>query len=316
MSQINQKNPEIWHGKEAILNNVIQESPTSKWGGLEVNWNEDITKKDKTINHVFRFTVNRNTGDFYLDCDKRKLTLKFSLYAVLQPLIFSVKTVYHLLLPISIPYEIFREVQKIKLKEAQLSQKIASSEKAKRIVKVVVWNVASIVITPGCAAVSAIIGIAGAIIGPFAPKRFLYELRATAGKVERFTHRGDKNSIWIIYKCFQPVQNISTIEKLGLCHQSGKEYKVGKDPKGGNTFPNTHQDTLYQKDITNEERGMINLARAMISFRRTKRALFNDCMQLFPQEKEYISSYVEKKRSEPQQSPSSNDQNPSRTNLE
>lgn len=288
--------PAPWQekGKEAIFRQIKQEAPTSKWGGLEVHWNELVRSKE--IDHIYRFTVNRDTGDLYLDCNKQKLTLKFALYTVLQPIVLSAKTVYHLLLPISIPYEIFRECQKIKAEDARSQVKMKNPEKAKRVFKAVAWSVANIVVTPGCAAVSAIIGVAGVIIGPFAPKRFLYDLRATAGKVEMFLHGGDKKSKWIVFACFQPISHISKMEEWGLKHkdQSG-QWVRGAHEDARLTHPHTLSDTKYADDISDEQRGLTNLARGLIEFRRTTRALFNSCMLLLPREKQYLSSYIETK---------------------
>ena len=270
----------------SILNsNFIKELPAkegAKWGNLQVTWKEKIEGREETIDHIYQFTKNRENGDLYLDCTKGKIWTKFLLHIVLEPIILTGKIVFHGtgLATIS---GLYQEIQQIKEEEQEQEQSISLKTKVIRCLTVIGKTGVDIVRIPVYGLAMEVVAIASLIIGPFAPKEILYEMRNIAGKIDLALHRGDKTNPWIIFRCFQSIGNIDM------------EW-------------NTHyEDTLYGdegvEDTSCEDNGvnnlnhfLINLARAQIRFRRTSRALFN-CykgipLALFPEGKKYVSSTV------------------------
>lgn len=263
-----------WKDKHSeFMQKHIVESEGSRWGRVICIWTEKRKESGKitTIEHTYAAAINLKKGDIYLDCRKRKVWAKCCLYSLIQPLVLTVKTVYHLLLPVSIPYEIYKTVKAAR-KE---TQKVPGKELTKRIVKQIGKNLADTVRTPLYGMALTIIGIAGVVIGPLAPK-ILYDIRVTAGKVEKALNWGNENSPWILFKCFQPCDNLM------------KMYEWSRQNK----------DTEYLKENEKDDatlHGLTNFARAQIIFRRNNKALFNDCLKKYPEDKPYTSQSTPKK---------------------
>lgn len=265
--------PRPWEGNEKIYNQIKKEG-SSVWGRLPVRV-EETTKTNKVIKHNYEFTVNTETGDFYLDCSKRKIWCKTMTYAVAEPIILAAKTIYHLLLPVSIPLEIYKEIQKINKEEAEAQGKKVE-DKGGRIVKAIGRNLLDIARTPAYGAVLVIIAIATTIIGPFAPRSFLYDVRATAAKLELALHRGEKN-FWMVYHCLQPLKDMEKFKELT---RKGVEYKL--DIK-----------VSYPENISPVEKLITQLAAQQIEFKREHRFLFNDFFRKLGEEAVYTSPYAD-----------------------
>ena len=253
---------------KSFIQENIEQKENSRWGRINAKWNE--INSNQELNHIYKFTLDLKTGDFYLDCRRRKIWCKSLTYLFVQPIVLSLKTVYHLMLPLSISLEIFQEVQKIKEFENDQKIKLTNKEKTIRIVKVITKDLLDIVRTPLYAGALSIIALAGVVIGPLAPN-ILYNTRAMAAKVELALHWGNEDSNWIIYRCFHPLGNVITIDQ---------------------EWQRTREDTKYIKPESSEAdrlKGLSNLARALINFRRENRAIFNDCFKLLPANQAYIS---------------------------
>lgn len=252
-----------------FMRSHVVQTENSRWGRVISNWNEERTGSNQTLEHIYTPAINLKNGDIYLDCGARKIWAKCCLYSILQPIVLTVKTVYHLFLPFSIPYTIYKTVQAAKNEE----NKISEAELMKKIIKEVGKNLVDMVRTPLYAIAITIVGIAGVIIGPFAPK-LLYDIRITAGKLDKSLN-WDENSPWILFRCFQPIDNLMTID------QWDREYK----------------DTAYLKENEKDDPillGLTNYSRAQIKFRRDNHALFNDCCQKYPQDKPFVSKSFQK----------------------
>lgn len=259
--------PSVWEGHKEIYDRITEES-TSRWGRLKVECCE--VNQSKEIQHVYDFSVNKKTGEFYLDCNKSKLFCKLLSYAIVEPVILAAKTIYHLLLPVSIPLAIFKEVQKIREEEATGTK---VNNKTMRVIKACWLNVVDIVRTPCYAVALAAVAVAGVLIGPFAPRHYLSSIRALAGKIELALMRGESRSGWIVYACFQPVENI-------------KEFKDWRELNNV-TYPQMTNPT---------EKGMITWVMRHVEFRRKHRALFNDCMRKLGPESQYVSPGLSQER--------------------
>jgi hypothetical protein len=255
----------------------IKATENSRWGRVLCNWKEEkqIKGQDPSIidhiDHFYAATVNLKNADIYLDCRPRKIWAKFSLYSILQPIVLTAKTFYHLILPISIPCIIYKTIQDAKKEE----KKVSGKELTNRIFKQIGKNILDIGRTPLYAIALTVIGISAVIIGPLAPK-ILHDMRKTAGNIEKSLNWGNADSAWILFKCFQPVDNIMTIDQ----------------------WDRTYIDTSYHDENEKDAsilNGLSNFARAQIKFRREHPALFNDCLQKYPEDKPYISAHLMQK---------------------
>lgn len=231
----------------------------SGWGRINAKWHEKHDGIDLT--HICAFTLDLQTGDIFLDCTKQKIWTKCLLLTLGRPLFGLLKTTYHLILPISIPVEIFNAIY----------GGITNSESAITIasnVGIRVWhNVLDIVRTPLYTVVLTVITLAAVIVGPFAPRN-LFELRALAGRVENALTRGE--DFWTLAPCFQPIANLMTIED---------EEKYVKN------------DTEYDPDEVLHR--LNNLARSYVNYRRSNRNPFDDYGRLHKDDVAYISpAYV------------------------
>ena len=107
-----------------------------------------------------------------------------------------------------------------------------------------------------------IVVLVGVIIGPLAPHK-LYDLRAMAGHLEKTLNR--ESETWTLAPCFQPIANLKSIDKD----------KYIKD------------DTVYDQEDT--LKGLNNLARSYVRYRRKNRNPFDDYCRLVPQNGVYVS---------------------------
>lgn len=227
------------------------------WGRVKANWNEK-REQGKDLSHLCAFTIDLQTGDIYLDCSKRKIWAKCLLLSAARPLYGLVKTVYHLVAPLSIPIEIFKAI--VEGRERQQS----SSEIAAAAWRNVKNSLTDIIRTPFYTIAMMIVTLAGIIIGFFAPHK-LYDIRALAGRLERDLNRGQEN-LWTIARCFQPLNNLMDIHK--------KNYKT--------------LDTEYEDDPTLQ--GLNNLARSYVNFMRKNRNPFDHCGALQPKNVPFTSA--------------------------
>ncbi len=267
----------VWSGGNDLTNSFgslqfVQR--TGDWAGLPVLWNENKDNKDgktiEVINHIYQFNINLKTGNLFLDCTKSKWATKCFVYAIVQPTVLAIKTLSHLT-GISLAVKIYQKVKEMNNVEGNPQGKISLKDKSIQILKVLGQEVTDIVRTPLYASALTILGVAGAIIGPFAPRNFVFKVVEIAGKVELSLHRGEE-SRWIVFECFQPIANITTIKDEWVRRRS---------------------------DQKTTEQGLINCASSQICFQRTHRAIFNNCGFLLSEDFRYVSPYVEECRASP-----------------
>lgn len=268
-SSIQPNIPDCWKGKEDIFNRIDQKS--GDWGGLKVTWSE--VNGEKKIEHLYQYNVNLKTGDLYLDCTKAKLVSKCMVYVLIKPFMFAAKTLGHLS-GISLAVGIYQEVQKIKNEEKD-GNKISLKDKTVRHLNVLKNELCDIVRTPIYGVALTAIGLVGATVAPFAPKSFIFKVVETIGKIEVLLNRGNKESGWILFACFLPIQTINSLNTLETGWGSWN-----------------YKNTEYPNEVTPTEKGLINLAGVQINFRRKNRAIFNDCFRLLPPDVRYVSPYA------------------------
>lgn len=266
--------------KSEETNGAIQ-ALRSKWHGLEVTWTEIRSESPERLEHIYQFIMNNETKDLYLDCTKGKIWVKCVAYTILQPIILTIKTIYHGLI-VTAFYEMYTELQKMNHEEKESQTVIPWKDKTVRCLKTGGLSLVDIVRTPIYGTALLLIAVAGVIIGPFASKEFLYEIRAAAGKTElilcreKSTEHAGANNNWILFRCFHTLNNLDTINKRD----------------------STKTDTDYGNAKNSTEKGLVNLASSVIRFRRTEHCPFNTYKgipcRLFPKNESYVSSNVKK----------------------
>lgn len=249
------------------LQQNLYECENPRYMRYKAEWTE-IKEDDTTLTHIFNPLIDRSTGDLYLECTSKKLWAKFATYTFIQPLMLAAKTVYHLLVPISIPYEIYKAVTAIKKEERTAERVFTASFNA------VDNSIRDVIRMPVYAVASVIIGSIGIVLGAVAP-HLLYDLRKVAAKLDLSTVHGEGRSSWILFECFQ---------SLGAMQGLRKRYWIIHD-----------EDTEY-KNLDNKEwaayRGVVNFTRTHLRYRRTNCAIFNDWGKKLSADKAYTSPWA------------------------
>jgi hypothetical protein len=222
---------------------VIQtEGKESKWGRLVCHWHE----KKTSLDHIFTPLINLQTGEIYLDCSKKKIYAKFITHLLLRPIHIAFKTLYHLAIPLSIPYIVYKSIKEGK-EENQDRKKIAQN-----CLKNCVKSLADIVRTPLYGIAMIIVNVAALVIGPLAPKT-LYDFREMTGKLIPSLSWQKTFVEDDIFPCFQAFENLQNI----------------------NNWDTPKEDTIYPS-ANAYLRGLSNFARSQIKFRREHYAPFNN----------------------------------------
>lgn len=99
-----EKNPEV---KEFIAET---EGAKSKWGRLVVISTMDSQETGIAYKNLTAPIINRETGEVYIDCTKKKIYAKLAVHFLIRPFFVLFKTAYHLCFPISIPHIIYTTV--------------------------------------------------------------------------------------------------------------------------------------------------------------------------------------------------------------
>ena len=192
---------------------------------LNYQWEERIAAKNstsRTVTHIYQAVLNTETLELYHQDSNSFLFVKCCLMTLIRPLHTLLKTSYHLMLPLSLPVEIYKA--------------ISAGQKEKKSSPAIAWqavvysgrSLADIVRTPLCGIaletlviVGALLAAASAIAHPSCT-RGLYWLRATAAKVELWLNwqnqahwmhcrvPGQQHKAgWILAPCFQPLSLMS-----------------------------------------------------------------------------------------------------------
>ena len=145
------------------------------YGRIIAKWIE--RKEGKDLTHICTFAFDFYNGDIFEDGRKRKIWTKCLLLNMGYPLAGFRKTLYHLILPLSIPVEIFRAVQE------GIQHNDSPKQIAAKILRNVARNMADIIRTPLYTLALTVVTLSATIIGFFASRK-LYTLRALAGRIE------------------------------------------------------------------------------------------------------------------------------------
>ncbi len=236
----------------------------SRWARLVVPWHECIYneqgQKIKDIYHKCAFSLDLFTGNIYLDCRKRKIWMKCAALTIGTPLLGYLKTLYHLFFPLSIPLEIFKTVQH------GLQQQHTKKQIAYEVLRDVARNTVDAIRTPLYTVALTIVALAAVCIGIFVPYQ-LYQFRWIFENIENNLNWNKNELAWNMVPCFHFYNNVMSI---------GQDYSY------------TKADTVYDQNPT--LKGLNNLARANVKFRRRGYNIFNDCCLKLDPNKPYISA--------------------------
>lgn len=228
------------------LNNSVEPN----WVRFPMVWREKVG--DRVLEHTYRTLENRSTGDIYCADSLKEVTKKFAILLFVRPLHATIKTAYHISLPISVPREIHLALQR--------QSNASKTEKAKIAAIAIKNNLIDIGRTPLYGLVLTVISAVGIVLGIFRSEK-IYELRAVAGNLELRLNRGIECGVWELTICFRPLYNRSDF---------AKEWRQGK----------SYADTDYPPD-NKDLQVASNIARAEIRYMRTYRQL-TQCYLLWP----------------------------------
>lgn len=218
---------------------------------LPMKWTEEGVGE-----HEYHAGINVKTGEIYLDCRKRKIFTKCLFLTFFRPIHTCVlKTAWHLSIIGPLVAEIISiAAQQKEANAAEGQAPLSGGQIAKRLVVSTGQSLLDILRTPLYGIAMTIVYIAGVVIAPFSPNS-LYRVREYAGFLERRMLRVQDifdGGGWVLTPCFNPMLNISTV------------FVEGNDFSW--------------------------FARSQIGFRRSHRALFNDCLRLFSHQAVYKSA--------------------------
>lgn len=184
---------------------------TKMWGKLICHWDEKKAN-GVILHHIFSATIHLKNKDVYFDCRRRKIWAKMLSLSFTYPLLGTVKTLYHLSM-IPVAKEIFNSLKGEQTVRTGLKNSVKS--------------IADIVRTPLYAVVLLVISVASTCLIIVHPNA-AYGARKLYGDIERSLNWGDKESAWILSKCFQSKFNLETVtdpEKMKDFKRLEKKYK-------------------------------------------------------------------------------------------
>lgn len=268
----------------------LYQSENDRWLRYKSVW---VEKKDdgQIFKHVFVPAIDRSNGDVYLDCSTKKLHAKFAVFSYVQPIALTLKTIYHLLLPISIPLEIYQAVKAIKAEEKTVKKVFTASLIA------VGKSLADIVRTPMHAIASTIVGIAAAKIGHCAP-HLLYDMRKVAAKIDRSLNWGQGDSVWTRFGCFQSLTSIKEVGqrygKVNLLATVDANQMYGENSIGKKSKPwrNKTNQQMFSYRLTTLG-ALSKLTEVNVKFLRRNPVIFNDCGKLLDPNVAFITPWFE-----------------------
>jgi len=155
------------------------------------------TYRDPESDTVYRFestytpTINTKTGEFYLDCRKRKIFAKFATFVFLRPLHTAAWTLYHGL-GIGVANQVIKTIR--------------GQQSVKDGFKNSLRSLADIIRTPAYGIALSIIDIAAVAFAAFKPSS-LYKMREISGKLEMSLRRVTDSfeAPWMLAPCFAPL---------------------------------------------------------------------------------------------------------------
>lgn len=242
------------------------EGDNSKWGRIDAVWIEN--KSGEQLTHEYFALINKETGDIYLDCSKKKIYVKLLTHAIVRPILIFGKTLYHTFFFISIPHIIAKTVINGK------AQKLSGGAIATQCLKNSFKSLADIVRTPAYGVAMLVVSATALIIGPLAP-RSLYTLREAIGALVQSLNWNDREEYMNdVFLCFQPLRNIERM-KTSTPYDDDRTVYPNGDP--------------YEDESVAIMVGLSNYARQNVEFRRNNRSPFNDCFRKLNPNEAYVS---------------------------
>ncbi|MGK5595320.1 MAG: hypothetical protein ACSNEK_08190 [Parachlamydiaceae bacterium] len=232
-------------------------------------------KENKNHVHIFLATINVETGEVYLDCRRRKILAKHLSLAVTRPIFTLIRLIWHLTIigPLSVEaMELSKEIKKEKEKK-NFQQHELRNHVFKLLSISMLRNFVDILRTPMYGAAMTIVSIVALPLGVFNPNS-LYTTRAIVGRLERRLLRVNngitRDSCNLNHKslspCFSPIEEMFPADL---------------------TAPPSKQEL---KDTFER------LAHANVRFRKSSRAIFNDCFHLLKEDQTYVSAAAKTKK--------------------
>lgn len=250
---------------KAVKDNIFAtEGEKSKWGRLLLTWNEQTA--DGVKKHEYAAGYNRETGDVYLDCRPRKILAKCALTSLVH-----------------IPFAVARIGADIAntcgtIHKDVHDKNLSLKSKAWSIIKgtgKILFD--TFIKNPALSVVLAVISAVGAVIGAlaaiFKSQRLwitLYDIRELSGSIEKHTGLA-------LAPCFQPQMSTDPKETAGQV-----SFYKSKD-----WFNTPEMVAACGQDET--MRMLNNWGGGQLRFRRSNRAIFNDCCTLMSKSLNYIS---------------------------
>lgn len=231
------------------------EGPDCKWGRVKAEWMEwdDPVRKITYRTHTFSLSINRETGEFYDDCTKKKVYAKMIAFTLTRPFIVFANTLYYACFPVAMTLAYRNARKEINKSKDQLEE----SEISARCRQAAFEALADVVRTPLYGIAMTVVSATALIIGPFAPKK-LYDFREMENQLLRKYYRIPDGYVPDLFQCF-------------ISHnlQSEELYKGIK------------RDTNYLNPYSDVDRGMTNYARAWIlHYRENTSVCFNNGRKL------------------------------------
>ncbi len=191
--------------------------PKSKWAHITCHWKEISKKEGGVVQYIDRkypATINCESEKIYVSDKKLELVIKFCALIPGTSYYLLAKTIYHLLFPLSLAHQIYQTVKEVKAEKAEAIKngREAPNDLRSRIGKVILNNFIDIVRTPLYAVALTVVAIASLILAPIRPE-ILYEGRVIYGELLISLNRGNKNSLWTIAPCMQPLAALKKNEE-------------------------------------------------------------------------------------------------------
>ncbi len=228
-----------------LESHIIPKTP--HWGRLICAWNEQQTHA--RLRHFYVATIDRRSGAVYFDCSPLKIALKCLGLAILYPIELTIRTVYLICFPVSLPIDIGCTIY-YGIKEELPARKICQ-----RVAQRIYRNVMDCLRTPVYATTLSLVCLASCFI--LINPNHAYDLRALIGRIEASYRWGDLEKVTA--PCFQP----------------SEYFNVEGDQK-------EYPDTVYDGDDAVLQ-AMSNFARSKIRFWQSKHNLcVNGCILPHP----------------------------------
>lgn len=269
------------------------------WGKTVVEWREiksaapsesDPTRYDitDTLVHKYLPCIDTRTGDIYSDCSKKKIFVKHLALLVTRPVHSLVKTLYHTLFFISLPIEILQTYRNMKLENS--GKNITFSKRKFVILSLVncAKSLADIVRTPAYFVALEMVHLAAILLAPigaFKPS-YAYEMRKTAGKIEKSLCWGATGWTWTGAVCFQPLTTVDTLNEYQFP-------SIARDESGELSYG-----TYYGETPSAIEIGMTNHAAGQVLDRRKHYNPFYQLIGKLDPNKQYISPAYHKRETD------------------